>query len=268
MSSSCPVKISPPTAIVRFGDPLWANCTALTEQVQGMGWESSQGGRPLTAGVSSLALNIESVTVWGLSSTCFINSLDGGQCTRPLPVTVYSKFCSKVAFFVLSHLLLMILILLKDCGISCSLFHPTEMPDKVSMSGHAGPLVQDQKYEMHCDVFNVAPVEKLLVHWYKGNTIVSTQIFNEPTVYPVNISSNVTLLADREDHGSLIWCEAAMNFWLGTDRPASQSQAYKMEVLCMFLTPSYLKYCSQLPFLFVLLYLNNSSSLLSSSNLP
>lgn len=118
MSSECPV-ISPPVAAVRFGDPLWANCTALTEQVRGMGWESSQGGTPITAGVRSLTLNIESVTDWGLSPICFINSLDGNQCMRTLQVTVYSKFCS--CFFLPLYLLLMIVTLVKHCGIFCSL---------------------------------------------------------------------------------------------------------------------------------------------------
>lgn len=197
-----------------------------------MGWESSQGGIALTAGVSSLALNIKSVTHWGLSPMCFINSLNGAQCTQTLDVTVYSKFWS--CFFLLSHLLLMMMTLVKHCGISCSLPAPTETPDKVSMSGPAGPLVQDQKYEMRCDVFNVAPVNKLSVHWYKGNTNVGTETFGNPTVYPVNTSSVFTLLADRDDHGSLIWCEAAITLQTGTDRPANRSEAYRMDVLCMF----------------------------------
>lgn len=114
------MEISPPSAAVRFGDPLWANCTALTEQIRGMGWESSQGGQPVTSGVRWLSLNISSVTHWGLSPICYIVLLPGGQCTKPLPVTVYSKFSS--CFFILSHLLLMIMTLFKHCGVSCSLF--------------------------------------------------------------------------------------------------------------------------------------------------
>lgn len=109
------------------------------------------------------------------------------------------------------------------------------------MSGLAGPLVQGQKYKLRCDVFNVAPVKNLLLHWYKGNTIINTSDFNELTVHPVNTSSVLTLLADRDDHGRSVWCEAVMYFfWQGTDRPANRSQAYEMEVLCMFSTPSYL----------------------------
>lgn len=101
------MKISPPAAVVRFGDPLWANCTALTEQVQGMGWESSLGGSPLTVGVKSLALNIESVTHWGLNPLCFINMRNNHQCMGNLLVTVYSKFGS--CFSVPSHLQIVII---------------------------------------------------------------------------------------------------------------------------------------------------------------
>lgn len=118
-SSPCPLTINPPNAAVRYGDPLWANCSASTKQVQGMGWESSQGGIPLTGGVRSVALNIPSVTDWGLSSFCYINTLDGNQCKETLQVIVYSKFWNR--YFVLSHLLLMVMKLPKYCDISCSL---------------------------------------------------------------------------------------------------------------------------------------------------
>lgn len=57
-----------------------------------MGWESSQGGSPLTDGVTSVPLNISSVTNWGLSPFCYINTLDGNQCKETLQVIVYSKF--------------------------------------------------------------------------------------------------------------------------------------------------------------------------------
>lgn len=144
------------------------------------------------------------------------------------------------------------------------------MPDKVLISGDDNPLVQDRKYEMRCDVLNVAPVKNLFLHWYKGNTLINTSVFNEPTVHPVNTSAAITLLADGDDHGRSIWCEAVMYFyWQGTDRPASRSQDYKMEVLCMFLMPSDLpNSVLSCLFLLVLWYSNHSSSLLSSSNLP
>lgn len=117
------------------------------------------------------------------------------------------------------------------------------MPDKVLMSGYTGPFVQDQEYEMQCDVSDVAPVKKLSVRWYKGNRIASTNTFDRVTDYPVNASSTFTLLADKKDHGSFFWCEAALDLRPATNLAAVRSQIYKMEVLCMFLMPSYLKNC-------------------------
>lgn len=99
VSSSCPVEISPPRAVVRIGDPFSANCNTSSDRVEEMGWESSNGGTSLTTGVSSLPLNIASVTDWGLEPKCFIN-LDPDQCFQTMPVTVYSKLplaLSKIA---------------------------------------------------------------------------------------------------------------------------------------------------------------------------
>lgn len=149
------------------------------------------------------------------------------------------------------------------CGISLSLFSSTETPDNVLMSDISGPLVQGQQFQMRCDVFNVAPVNKLSVRWYKGSELIETDTFSGTTLKPVNKSSVLTLSAHRDDHEQSIWCEAALTFGPGTDIPASQSQAYKMEVLCRFLILSYLINAV----LFIGLRFNNSSSLLSSSSL-
>lgn len=229
-SSSCPVDLSPPNVVVRFGDPLWANCRASTDQILGMGWESSQGGRPLTNGVTSLDLNISSVTDWGLVSFCFINRPDGTQCTRGLSITVYSK-----PFIVINTTYYsMMMKLLKYCGISLSLsFFCTETPDKVSISGLTSRYVEGQTYEMQCHIFNVAPAKKLLVHWYKGNEIIATKRFDEPTPGPVNKSAALELKLHGGYHGSVIWCEAEMDLGTETDAPTIRSEAHRMEVLCM-----------------------------------
>lgn len=161
------------------------------------------------------------------------------------------------------YLPIMIKKVLGHCGISLSLLSFTETPDNVLMSDISGPLVQGQEFQMQCDVFNVAPVNRLSVHWYKGSSRVYTETFSDTTVNPVNKSSVLNLSAHRDDHEQSIWCEAALIFGPGTDTLASQSQAYKMEVLCRFLILSYLLNAV----LFIGLRFNNSSSLLSSSSL-
>lgn len=161
------------------------------------------------------------------------------------------------------YLLIMIKKLLGHCGISLSLFSSTETPDNVLMSNISGPLVQGQQFQMRCDVFNVAPVNKLSVHWYKGSKLVNSVTFPDTTVNPVNKSSVLNLSAHGDDHEQSIWCEAALIFGPGTDIPATRSQADKMEVLCRFLILPYLKNAV----LFIGMCFTNSSPLLSSSSL-
>lgn len=91
MSSACSAEINPPSPVVMFGDPLSANCTSLSDQVAGMGWESTVDGVPLTLGVTSLMLNIKAVTNWRLRAFCFVNLNNGSQCKSILHVTIYSK---------------------------------------------------------------------------------------------------------------------------------------------------------------------------------
>lgn len=109
-----------------------------------------------------------------------------------------------------------------------------ETPDNVSVAHDASPFLEGLKYQKQCDVFNVAPVNRLHIRWYKGTEIVAIKTFNDSTPNPVNKSSVLTLFAHRNDHGRFIWCEAALIFGVGTDPPATRSQAYKTEVLCRF----------------------------------
>ncbi|XP_039467044.1 intercellular adhesion molecule 1-like, partial [Oreochromis aureus] len=89
VSTSCPLELSPPRVVVRFGDSLSANCTSSFDQTEGMGWESVYGGVDFTLGVTSLLLRIDSVSVWEIGPMCYVNSRDGDQCVKLLPVTVY-----------------------------------------------------------------------------------------------------------------------------------------------------------------------------------
>lgn len=91
VSSSCPIEMSPPEVVVRFGDPLRVKCSSSSKEIEGMGWESSSGGTGNKAGVSSVTLDIKSVNAWDIGPLCFINLQNGSQCVNTLPVTVYSK---------------------------------------------------------------------------------------------------------------------------------------------------------------------------------
>lgn len=111
------------------------------------------------------------------------------------------------------------------------------MPDSVSMSiSQAGPLVEGTSYRLLCDILNVAPVGILSVRWHKGSKVFHTETFNKSTVRPDNRSSSVRLLAERDDNGTMIWCEAKLNFGpTGPDIIPTKSQPHEVIVLCKFL---------------------------------
>ncbi|XP_029292846.1 hemicentin-2-like [Cottoperca gobio] len=178
-SVGCPVEMSPPSVLVRFGDPFSVNCSSPSDQRQSLGWEAMVGtGTGLKHGVSSITLKIDSVKNWNIKPICFINLLDGFQCMETLPVTVY------------------------------------KMPDSISISqpSQMGPMVEGEKYRMQCDIVNVAPLRNLSVHWHRGDKIIYTQTFDESSESPVNTSSVFDLTAQIGDNGTEMWCEAQLDF--------------------------------------------------------
>nr|XP_020496609.1 uncharacterized protein LOC109989268 [Labrus bergylta] len=178
VTSSCPVEMSPTTAVVRFGDPFSANCSSLSNQTEGMGWESTLGGTPLTHGFTFLPLKIDSVTDWTVNAQCFLNTLDENQCFKILPITVYKT------------------------------------PDSVSVHqvDQKGPIVSGQLYYLQCDVENVAPMRHLSVYWYQGNQLVEKHKVGDPDPIPASKSFTQGMRAHSDDNGTKIWCEAQLNF--------------------------------------------------------
>jgi len=69
-------------------------------------------------------------------------------------------------------------------------------PDRL---GHRANLLHKQ-YELQCDVLNVAPVQNLIINWYKGLTLVNQTIFTDIKT-PVNKTSKLLIRPDRADDG-------------------------------------------------------------------
>ncbi|XP_039973461.1 hemicentin-1-like [Xiphias gladius] len=197
-SASCQVELSPPSVVVRYGDSLSVLCSSSSNQTEGMGWESPLGGIAFTTGVSFLTLKIDSVKHWSIAPQCYINLLDGSQCFKPLPVTVYKT------------------------------------PDSVSLSelGQMVPLVEGRLYRMECDIANVAPASGFHVHWYKGNEMIKRDTFDESKLSPVNKTSVLNLTAKRDDNGTQIWCGAKLHTLLtGTNLTLMRSKSREVIVL-------------------------------------
>uniref|UniRef100_A0AAQ4PQX8 Ig-like domain-containing protein n=1 Tax=Gasterosteus aculeatus aculeatus TaxID=481459 RepID=A0AAQ4PQX8_GASAC len=190
VSSSCPVQISPPTVVVRFGDPLRIICSSTSDQIESIGLESRYGGEK-TEGVSSVVLDITSVEHWEVLVICFLNRVKVDQCSENFPVTVYKA------------------------------------PDRVSISQPSltAPLVEGETYSLKCDVVNVAPVQNLSVHWYKGEKILRTERFHGSSKPPVNATSVFNLTAQREDDQTRIRCEAQLDLDTVPSLPAIKSES-------------------------------------------
>ncbi|CAN9505573.1 unnamed protein product [Ophioblennius macclurei] len=198
-SASCGFKMSPPKVVVRYGDPLLVNCSS-AGAIEGMGWESPDGGTGFESGASSVILEIASVKTWKLEPICFATfSGDGGQCTETLSVTIYQE------------------------------------PKSVSVpqvSKDEGPMVAGQTYQMKCDVIDVAPGNNVVVDWHKGGKIVKSDPLQEVSPTPVNKSSVFSLLVDRNDNEAEIWCEARLNLGLeGQNPPPMRSKSKQLTVL-------------------------------------
>lgn len=196
--ASCPLSIRPGAPVVKFRDPLVVNCSSETGQRSTMGWEAPEGGtRP--AVVTSVLLDIRSVSVWDLSPMCYLNLPGGSQCEQEVPVTVY------------------------------------QMPQSVSLSpsNPDTPMVEGNKYRMLCDVVNVAPSRNLSVRWRRGGEVLRTDTFDGVSaVTPQNQSSVFELTAGRDDNGSRIWCEAALTFGpSGPELPPMASKPHDVVVL-------------------------------------
>lgn len=110
----------------------------------------------------------------------------------------------------------------------------------VYMSGEnlAAPLVEGKEYNFQCNVANVAPVRNLSVSWHNRSGVFHTKTFDNTSVYPLNESSVVSLMAQRDDDGTEIWCEAKLNFEPpGPSLPPVKCRSVKVAVLCKFSVP-------------------------------
>lgn len=87
----CPIKITPPSVAVRYGDPVTINCTSLTDKSKGIGWEATQGGTGLED-VTHLSWSVERLTHWEIVPYCNTFLSDGRQCSTKARVILYSEF--------------------------------------------------------------------------------------------------------------------------------------------------------------------------------
>nr|XP_054596058.1 uncharacterized protein si:ch211-66e2.5 [Nothobranchius furzeri] len=196
--SACGIMFTPPKVVVRYGDPVDANCTSLScHNVTGMGWESPYGAVRLTKNVSSLPYKIDKVKDWEITSHCYISFSDNqSQRHEILPITVY------------------------------------KMPANVSVTNPPEHLLEGVTYFLKCDVRDVAPAQNLSVFWLGKKGELKKETFSEDSFTPLDVASSLDLTPRRDDHGSEIRCEARLDVFPDGGAPLTmQSQPLVLNVL-------------------------------------
>ncbi|XP_073713117.1 vascular cell adhesion protein 1-like [Misgurnus anguillicaudatus] len=178
--AECPIKLNPQSVVVEYGSSVSVDCsTDVTHD--GMGWEVAIGGVPMTK-AKLITWRVSNLRQWDIRSQCYIN-YNRKQCSTFVPITIYKT------------------------------------PDSVSINtvNHRGPITEGSQDELQCDIVNVAPVKRLIVKWFKEETEVKTETFNDTIKTPVNVTSTLEITVDRDDYGVQYRCEAELE--LGADGP-------------------------------------------------
>ncbi|XP_035516609.1 uncharacterized protein LOC118327381 [Morone saxatilis] len=178
---------SPSRLVVMFGDPSSTMCTVCERCTTAFGLEKSIGKN--TANETRITWQAENVTEWEIPLLCYYEKyMDESnpkfpQCCSKLPVTVYKP------------------------------------PDNVSISfvDHTGPMYEGHPYTLQCTVQDVAPVENLIVTFYRGQTKLGQLQSNTITKEPVTDIFSLNITSSKEDDGVQYWCEAKLE--LGPEGP-------------------------------------------------
>uniref|UniRef100_A0A4W5RQ69 Ig-like domain-containing protein n=1 Tax=Hucho hucho TaxID=62062 RepID=A0A4W5RQ69_9TELE len=94
-----------------------------------------------------------------------------------------------------------------------------ENPESVSISvlSHSGPMVEGTKYQLQCDIQNIAPLQNLVVKWYKGNEPLDNVAYSNVSKTPENVSPTLMIIPGRDDDGAQYKCRAELD--LGPEGP-------------------------------------------------
>ncbi|TKS69423.1 Intercellular adhesion molecule 1 [Collichthys lucidus] len=173
---------TPSRLVVKYGDPVAANCSVCEDCLDLFGLETPLGKQNKTG--TTISWKAPKMTEWDSTPLCHYTIKDSDdQCCSDLPVTVYQP------------------------------------PDYVliSFKNHFGPMFEGHNYTLLCEVQKVAPIKNLTVTFYKGQTALEQQQSNESNKKPVTRTFNLVITPREEDDIAQYWCEAKLE--LGPEGP-------------------------------------------------
>ncbi|KAI3353435.1 hypothetical protein L3Q82_019960, partial [Scortum barcoo] len=194
--------MSPSALVVRFGDPVTANCSLQSMGFPLLGWEVSLAPPSPTFTEHFLVWSVDNMTEWSIKPACYAMSDLEGQCYINLTLTVYKP------------------------------------PDNVSISfvNHSGPMLEGQQYTLQCEVQDVAPVEHLFVTFYKGQTVLGQlqSSNNTEKKSPVTETFTFDITPSKEDDGVQYWCEAKLELGPGGPQRPPVMTSEKLNTTVLF----------------------------------
>uniref|UniRef100_A0A673YFY5 Ig-like domain-containing protein n=1 Tax=Salmo trutta TaxID=8032 RepID=A0A673YFY5_SALTR len=178
-----PLELNPPRVVVRYGDSVSVNCSTSSTDHEGMGWEATFGGTNFEQDVNIVTWTVDNLTDWTIEPKCYITLIDDEQASKVLPVILYKT------------------------------------PDSISISvlRHSGAMVEGTEYQLQCDIQNMAPLQNLVVKWYKGNEPLDHVTYSNVSKTPVDVSATLMISPSRHDDGAQYRCRAELD--LGPEGP-------------------------------------------------
>ncbi|XP_065110139.1 vascular cell adhesion protein 1-like [Paramisgurnus dabryanus] len=189
------LQLNPSSVVVEYDSSVSVDCSTDVTH-DGMGWEAT-GSVPMT-GDKLVTWRVSNLRRWDIRPQCYMN-YNRTQCTHLLPVTVYKT------------------------------------PDNVSINTVDRPMIEGSQYQLQCDIVNVAPVKNLIVKWFKGETEVKSETFNNTMKTPVNETSTLEITANRSDNGTQYRCEAELNLGAKGPQPPPKMTSKSIQITVQYL---------------------------------
>ncbi|XP_026212208.1 hemicentin-2-like [Anabas testudineus] len=195
----CPIEISPNRMVVRYQSAR-PNATCKVTNIDSrnkikISWWDKSG---FTIGNSETWL-VDTHKEWDLRPFCKAEFVGMEPCEKHLDFTLYKT------------------------------------PDSVSISSNVSLVMEDQLFQLRCDITNVAPARSLAVWWYQRNDTFEQRISGSIQVSgclpekntncismiqsPVNVSSTINITLNRSYTNVQFRCEAELNLGLGGPQP-------------------------------------------------
>uniref|UniRef100_A0A3B4ULV5 Vascular cell adhesion protein 1-like n=1 Tax=Seriola dumerili TaxID=41447 RepID=A0A3B4ULV5_SERDU len=184
ISAYCAEKpeFTPSRLVVKYGDATSARCS-VCESCSKETFDLERALGDHTTNGTTIVWKVKNMTEWDTTTTCYFTNATDHQCCTVLPITVYKP------------------------------------PNRVSISflNHTGPMFMGHDYTLQCEVQKVAPVEKLSVTFYRGQTALAQLQSNNKQKKPVTEIFSLSITPRKEDNGLQYWCEAKLE--LGPEGP-------------------------------------------------